>query len=76
MLIKKLMIRDTIDGFYDIYIFEREVEKKDVEEVIAMVKKQKEGEWTLDDMANAIQTIFPVKEVITFDDNHDVMDIC
>ena len=76
MLIKKLMIRDTMDGFYDIYVFEKEIEKKNIEEVITMVKKQKEGEWTLDDMTNAIRAIFPVKEVIIFDDNHDVIDIC
>ena len=76
MLIKKLMIRDTSDGFYDIYIFEKEVEKKDIEETISLVKKQKEGEWTLDDITNAIKTIFPIKEVIIFDVNQDIIDIC
>ncbi len=70
------MIKDTIDGFYDIYVFEKEIERENIEEVITMVKKQKEGEWTLDDMANAIKAIFPVKEIIIFDDNHDVIDIC
>lgn len=76
MLIKKLMIRDTSDGFYDIYIFEKEVEKKDIEETISLVKKQKEGEWTLDDITNAIKAIFPIKEVIIFDVNQDIIDIC
>ena len=76
MLIKKLMIRDTSDGFYDICIFEKEVEKKDIEETISLVKKQKEGEWTLDDITNAIKTIFPIKEVIIFDVNQDIIDIC
>ena len=76
MLIKKLMIRDTSDGFYDIYTFEREVEKKDIEEVISLTKKQKEGEWTLDDITNAIKAIFPIKEVIIFDVNQDIIDIC
>lgn len=76
MLIKKLMIRDVSDGFYDIYVFEREVEKKDIEEAISLVKKHKEGEWTLDDVTNTIKSIFPVKEVIIFDVNHDIIDIC
>jgi hypothetical protein len=67
MLTEKFMIEDNMDGFIDIYIFTKPVETEAIKTTIDLVKTQKEGEWTLEDISNAIKSIFPTERIICFE---------
>ena len=72
----KFLIADENDGFYDIYLFKEPVVAEDVKKVVELVKKTQDQEWTLEDIKDAIEHIFPVKEVIGFDYNvGDAMEV-
>ena len=66
-MVNKILIYDDMDGFFDAYFFDTFVNEEEVEKTIIEVKKKLEGEWTLDDIRNAICEKFSVKEVILFD---------
>ena len=53
-MINRILIYDDIDGFFDAYFFDTFVNEEEVEKTIIEVKKKLEGEWTLDDIKNAI----------------------
>lgn len=66
-MVNRILIYDDMDGFFDAYFFDTFVNEEEVEKTIIEVKKKLEGEWTLDDIRNAICEKFSVKEVILFD---------
>ena len=66
-MVNRILIYDDMDGFFDAYFFDTFVNEEEAEKTIIEVKKKLEGEWTLDDIRNAICEKFSVKEVILFD---------
>ena len=66
-MVNRILIYDDMDGFFDAYFFDTFVNEEEVEKTIIEVKKKLEGEWTLDDIRDAICEKFSVKEVILFD---------
>lgn len=66
-MVNRILIYDDMDGFFDAYFFDTFVNEEEIEKTIIEVKKKLEGEWTLDDIRNAICEEFSVKEVILFD---------
>ena len=67
MLTTKFMIKDDSDGFIDIYFFRKPVDTVKLEQTIGLVTAVKEGEWTLEDIAEAIKAIFPVEKIEQFE---------
>lgn len=67
-MVDRILVYDSMDGFYDCYLFNGYVKYEEVEKTILKVKEEKEGEWTLDDIREEIRKQFDVKEVILFDD--------
>lgn len=67
MGINRILVYDDMDGFFDAYLFNTYVDDREVEKTIKEVKTRLEGEWTLDDIRQAITDKFDVKEVILFD---------
>lgn len=67
-MVDRILIYDDIDGFFDCYFFNEEVDYEEVERTVAEVKRKLEGEWTLDDIRDEIRKKFNVKDVILFDD--------
>lgn len=67
MGINRILVYDDMDGFFDAYLFNTCVDDREVEKTIKEVKTRLEGEWTLDNIRQAITDKFDVKEVILFD---------
>lgn len=63
----RVLIYDDMDGYYDVYIFNTLVDEQDIKKVILDVKTRLEGEWTLEDIQNAMKNKFDIKEIILFD---------
>lgn len=66
-MVDRILIYDDMDGFFDAYFFNEMVNADDVEKTVKEVKKEFEGEWTLDHIRKRIMKKFNVKEVILFD---------
>ena len=66
-MVDRILVYDDMDGFFDAYIFNERVNAEEVEQAIKEVKKEFEGEWTLDHIRKRITEKFKVKEVILFD---------
>lgn len=63
----RILVYDDMDGFFDAYFFNEMVNIDEVEKTIKQVKKEFEGEWTLDHIRKRIMADFNVKEVVLFD---------
>lgn len=66
-MVNRILIYDDMDGFFDAYFFYTPVNEEEIKNTIIEVKKNLEGEWTLDDIRKVICEKFSVKEVILFD---------
>ena len=66
-MVDRILIYDDMDGFFDAYFFNEMVNADEVEETVKQVKKDFEGEWTLDHIRKKMTEIFNIKEVVLFD---------
>ena len=62
------MIYDDMENYFDIYIFNEEVNIKELKELIIKIKKENVGTWTLEMIEQEIRKRYNVKEVIFIDD--------
>ena len=62
------MIYDDMENYFDIYIFNEEVNIKELKELIIKIKKENIGTWTLEMIEQEIRKRYNVKEVIFIDD--------
>ena len=62
------MIYDDMENYFDIYIFNEEVNIKELKELIIKIKKENIGTWTLEMIEQKIRKRYNVKEVIFIDD--------
>lgn len=63
----RILVYDSMDGFFDAYIFNGLVDFEEVKKTISKVQEDKKYEWTLDDIREEIYNKFDVKNVILFD---------
>lgn len=64
---KKYLLRDDDEGFYNAILFKEDIEIEKLEEFIKNYKKDNERKWNIDNIARAIVDNFKVKENIMFD---------
>ena len=62
------MIYDDMENYFDIYIFNEEVNIKELKELVIKIKKENIGTWTLEMIEQEIRKRYNVKEVIFIDD--------
>ena len=62
------MIYDDMENYFDIYIFNEEVNIKELKELVIKIKKENIGTWTLEMIEQEICKRYNVKEVIFIDD--------
>ena len=62
------MIYDDMENYFDIYIFNEEVNIKELKELVIKIKKENVGTWTLEMIEQEIRKRYNVKEVIFIDD--------
>ena len=62
------MIYDDMENYFDIYIFNKAVNIKELKELIIKIKKENVGTWTLEMIEQEIRKRYNVKEVIFIDD--------
>lgn len=62
------MIYDDMENYFDIYIFNEEVNIKELKELVKKIKKENIGTWTLEMIEQEIRKRYNVKEVIFIDD--------
>ena len=62
------MIYDDMENYFDIYIFNEEVNIKELKELVVKIKKENIGTWTLEMIEQEIRKKYNVKEVIFIDD--------
>ena len=62
------MIYDDMENYFDIYIFNEEVNIKELKELVIKIKKENIGTWTLEMIEQEIRKKYNVKEVIFIDD--------
>ena len=65
------MIYDDMENYFDIYIFNEEVNIKELKELVIKIKKENIGTWTLEMIEQEIRKRYNVKEVIFIDDIAD-----
>ena len=66
-MVDRILVYDDMDGFFDAYFFNEMVIAEEIEDTIKQVKKEFEGEWTLDHIRKRIIDTYNVKEVVLFD---------
>ena len=62
------MIYDDMENYFDIYIFNEEVNIKELKELVIKIKKENIGTWNLEMIEQEIRKRYNVKEVIFIDD--------
>lgn len=62
------MIYDDMENYFDIYIFNEEVNIKELKELVIKIKKENIGTWTLEMIEQEIRKRYNIKEVIFIDD--------
>lgn len=62
------MIYDDMENYFDIYIFNEEVNIKELKKLVIKIKKENIGTWTLEMIEQEIRKRYNVKEVIFIDD--------
>ena len=61
------MIYDDMENYFDIYIFNEEVNIKELKELVIKIKKENIGTWTLEMIEQEIRKRYKVKEVALID---------
>lgn len=69
MKIKKYLLRDDEEGFFDVFLFNEEIELEELENFIKDYKVKHFGEWNIDNISHAIMKKYNLKNenVILFD---------
>lgn len=65
-MINKIMVKDFMDGYYDVYIFEKEYKYEDVKKAIEDEIKTNE-EYNLETISDMLHCKFDVKDAYYFD---------
>lgn len=65
--VNRILVYDNMDGYYDAYFFTEYIEYDKIKNIIVKVKREKAGEWTLDDIRKEIGENFEIKDVVLFD---------
>lgn len=77
-MINKIMVKDYIDGYYDVYIFEEEYDYKEVKKDIEEHIKNNSDGYTLDTIGDMLMTKYKVKAQYYFDnltENNMMLDV-
>ena len=81
-MINKIMVKDFMDGYYDVYIFEKEYKYEDVKKDIEEHIKNNLDEYSLETIGDMLMQKYEVKARYYFDNLTkntmmlDVNDIC
>lgn len=67
-LSKHFMVYDTMENYYDIYLFDEEVNVEELKELIIDFKKKNIGVWTLEMIEQEVRKKYKVNKVIFIDD--------